>query len=330
MKPAAGALLFTLAVTLGGPTAVEAQQWTSGGPVYRSDIERREQQAEAARAALRKTHVVKYPAFMKGGEKPEIEGEAPPYAYLEQNEQPGTIIIDTQGRRLYYVLTGGKAYAYPISVGRIGFTWTGTEKISRIATWPTWTPPSDMRRRQPGLPVTVTGGLINPLGARALYLGNSIYRIHGTNNPRSIGRASSSGCFRMMNKHVIHLAGLARTGTKVRVASSYSGASDSAPLSSLFSGFGSPEPAGAKKPDAKKAKKKNAIKKKVAKKPDSEASGPAATAVEKKASDVKPADVKPAETQPAAISAPPRQAADSKASDTKVSNADASAAAKPH
>ena len=116
--------------------------------------------------------------------------------YLENNEPPGTVIVDTGGRKLYYVLPGKQAYAYPISVGRDGFTWTGTERISRIASWPSWTPPPDMRQRQPGLPITVSGGLINPLGAKALYLGNTIYRIHGTNNERSIGRASSSGCFR--------------------------------------------------------------------------------------------------------------------------------------
>ena len=91
-----------------------------------------------------------------------------------------------------------------------------------------------MRRRQPGLPITVSGGLINPLGAKALYLGNSIYRIHGTNNKRSIGRASSSGCFRMLNKHVVHLATLAKIGTKVRVMRSYSGVSSTMPLSMLF------------------------------------------------------------------------------------------------
>jgi lipoprotein-anchoring transpeptidase ErfK/SrfK len=174
---------------------------------------------------------------MDGGEKPDIAPEKPPIVYLEKNEQPGTIIIDTSGRKLYYVLPDKRAYAYPISVGRDGFAWTGTERISRIMSWPTWTPPPEMRQRQPGLPITVSGGLINPLGAKALYLGNTIYRIHGTNNARSIGRASSSGCFRMMNEHVTHLATLARIGTTVRVVSSYSGVSETAPLSSLFSGF---------------------------------------------------------------------------------------------
>jgi lipoprotein-anchoring transpeptidase ErfK/SrfK len=232
------------------PAQVHAQaHWSGSSPVFQSDIEARNRKLEAERAARAKSYEpTKYPAYMKGGEKPDIAPEKPPIVYLDNKEQPGTIIIDTQGRKLYYVLPGNRAYAYPISVGRVGFTWTGTERVSRIAAWPSWTPPSEMRQRQPGLPVTVTGGLINPLGARALYLGNSIYRIHGTNNDRSIGRASSSGCFRMMNQHVVHLASLARVGTKVRVVSSYSGVSDGAPLSALFSGFGSSdEPAPTKR-----------------------------------------------------------------------------------
>jgi hypothetical protein len=114
-----------------------------------------------------------------------------------------------------------------------------------------------MHKRQPGLPITVSGGLINPLGAKALYLGNTIYRIHGTNNERSIGRASSSGCFRMMNPHVVHLSSIAGVGTTVRVVPSYSGVNTSAPLASIFSGlsFGSDTPPPAKKA-VKKSKKK--------------------------------------------------------------------------
>jgi lipoprotein-anchoring transpeptidase ErfK/SrfK len=140
---------------------------------------------------------------------------------LNKSENPGTIIVDTGGKRLFYVLEGNRAYQYPISVGREGFTWTGTERISRIADWPTWTPPAEMRQREPWLPITMSGGINNPLGAKALYLGNTLYRIHGTNDPRTIGRAASSGCFRMMNHHVIHLATLAGVGTQVRVVSRY-------------------------------------------------------------------------------------------------------------
>ena len=225
--------------------ATWAAQANAQAPVFQSDIERHERELEAQREARRKSYgPVVYPKFMDGGEKPNIAPAKPPVVYLEKNEPPGTIIVDTGGRKLYYVLPGKEAYAYPISVGRDGFTWTGTEKISRIVSWPSWTPPPEMRQRQPGLPITVSGGVINPLGAKALYLGNSIYRIHGTNNERSIGKASSSGCFRLMNEHVTHLATLARVGTTVRVVSNYSGANESMPLSSLFSGigFGSDEP----------------------------------------------------------------------------------------
>jgi lipoprotein-anchoring transpeptidase ErfK/SrfK len=228
------------------PLQANAQVWNGGSPVFQSDIEAQARKQEAERAARRSASPDVYPAFMKGGETPVIAPEKPPVVYLGADEPVGSIIVDTSGRRLYYVLPGKQAYAYPISVGRDGFTWTGTERISRIASWPTWTPPPEMRQRQKGLPVTVTGGLLNPLGAKALYLGNSIYRIHGTNNDRTIGRASSSGCFRMMNEHVTHLAMLAHVGTTVRVVSSYPGVSTSAPLSSLFSGFGASDPVPAK------------------------------------------------------------------------------------
>jgi lipoprotein-anchoring transpeptidase ErfK/SrfK len=232
--------VLALAVVVSPSAVAQAQGWSgTGAPVFQSDIEREAQQREAARATIRASNApAAYPAHMSGGDKPAIAPEEPPIVYLEQNEAPGTIIVDTQGRKLYYVLPGKKAYAYPISVGRDGFQWTGTERISRIAAWPSWTPPSEMRSRQKGLPVTVTGGLINPLGAMALYLGSSIYRIHGTNNDRTIGRASSSGCFRLTNRHVVHLATIARVGTTVRVVSSYPGVSEAAPLSSLSSFFG--------------------------------------------------------------------------------------------
>ena len=227
------------AVTWAASEARAQAQWSSGGPVFQSDVERRERQLEAERAERRKSYgPTVYPKFMDGGAKPDITPAKPSVVYLSQNEPPGTIIVDTGGRKLYYVLPDRRAYAYPISVGREGFEWTGTERISRIASWPSWTPPPEMHKRQPGLPITVSGGVINPLGAKALYLGSTIYRIHGTNNERTIGRASSSGCFRMMNEHVVHLATLARIGTTVRVVANYSGANESAPISSIFSGFG--------------------------------------------------------------------------------------------
>ena len=199
-------------VIAAGP-ALAQSAWSGSTPAFDSDARRVAEQAEAERAARRATQSpVAYPKHMDGGERPDIKPAEPPIVYFDQNEDAGSIIIDTQGRKLYYVLPGKKAYQYPISVGRDGFTWSGTERISRIAAWPAWTPPPEMHKRQPGLPITVSGGLKNPQGARAIYLGNTIYRIHGTNNDRTVGRANSSGCFRLTNEHVVHLASIAKVG----------------------------------------------------------------------------------------------------------------------
>lgn len=157
------------------------------------------------------------PQVRSGGPRPVIAAKAPETVPFNNKEVPGTIIIDSEARVLYYTLSETEAYKYPISVGREGFDWTGTEKISRIADWPDWYPPAEMRERQPELPVKMTGGLRNPLGVKALYLGKTLYRIHGTNDPKSIGQAASSGCFRMLNNHVVHLASLVDIGTVVRV-----------------------------------------------------------------------------------------------------------------
>ena len=129
----------------------------------------------------------------------------------------GSIVIDTAGRRLYYVLSSTTAYRYPIAVGKQGFAWSGVEKISRKVAWPDWYPPAEMRARKPGLPVHMQGGVRNPLGAMALYLGSTLYRIHGTNDVSSIGTATSSGCIRMTNGNVTHLASIAGVGTTVHV-----------------------------------------------------------------------------------------------------------------
>ena len=160
------------------------------------------------------------PKIADGGPRPAIDPIAPQRTYVQTRYAPGTIIIDTAGRQLLLTQEGGTALRYPISVGREGFSWTGEEKISRIAEWPDWHPPAEMRERDPKLPEKMTGGLKNPLGAKALYLGNTLYRIHGTNDAKSIGRASSSGCFRMLNGHVIDLAERVGVGTKVVVVSS--------------------------------------------------------------------------------------------------------------
>jgi lipoprotein-anchoring transpeptidase ErfK/SrfK len=143
--------------------------------------------------------------------------------YLKQvvgyngKEKPGTLIIDTPTRHLYLVQDGGKAIRYGIGVGRPGFTWAGVKAVSQKREWPDWRPPDEMLKRRPDLPSYMAGGPNNPLGARALYLGSSLYRIHGSNEPWTIGQAVSSGCIRMRNEDVIDLYERVRVGTKVVV-----------------------------------------------------------------------------------------------------------------
>jgi lipoprotein-anchoring transpeptidase ErfK/SrfK len=132
-------------------------------------------------------------------------------------EKPGNIVVDTPNRFLYYVLGNGRAIRYGIGVGRPGFEWAGVKSVTRKAEWPSWTPPAEMLKRRPDLPRFMEGGPDNPMGARALYLGSSLYRIHGTNEPHTIGENVSSGCIRMMNEDVVDLYNRVRVGTKVTV-----------------------------------------------------------------------------------------------------------------
>lgn len=136
---------------------------------------------------------------------------------LSSPEPPGTILIDTSARRLYFVEPGGRAQSYHVGIGSEGFGWTGTETISAKREWPDWRPPASMRARRPDLPTFVPGGPDNPMGARALYLGQTLYRIHGTNEPETVGSAASSGCFRLTNTDIIDLYERVRIGAKVRV-----------------------------------------------------------------------------------------------------------------
>jgi len=139
----------------------------------------------------------------------------------ETDHAPGTIIVDTAERYLYFVLEDGEAIRYGIGVGREGFSWTGTTTLARKAEWPAWRPPAAMRKRQPELPAYMEGGPDNPLGARALYLYeggvDTLYRIHGTSEPWTIGHAVSSGCIRMLNEEVIDLYERAEVGATVIV-----------------------------------------------------------------------------------------------------------------
>jgi lipoprotein-anchoring transpeptidase ErfK/SrfK len=155
------------------------------------------------------------------GVVPQQEEASPQFqkqvVFFRSNEEPGTLIIHTSERFLYLVMGNNRALRYGVGVGRDGFTWMGLHKITRKAEWPDWRPPPEMIERQPYLPRFMAGGPGNPLGARALYIGTTIYRIHGTNQPHTIGHAVSSGCFRMVNNDVVDLFDRVPVGTRVIV-----------------------------------------------------------------------------------------------------------------
>jgi lipoprotein-anchoring transpeptidase ErfK/SrfK len=136
---------------------------------------------------------------------------------IDRKYQPGTIVVRTRERKLYYVTERGQALRYGVGVGREGFEWGGNARISRKAEWPDWRPPREMLERQPGLPTYMPGGPDNPLGARALYIGDTLYRIHGTREAHTIGGAVSSGCIRMLNNDVIDLYDRVKVGAQVYV-----------------------------------------------------------------------------------------------------------------
>jgi lipoprotein-anchoring transpeptidase ErfK/SrfK len=162
---------------------------------------------------------------MNGREMQYLDEEARPQASpiprqrveFSTEHAPGTIVISTTERRLYYVTSRGQAIEYGVGVGRPGFEWTGTKRVTAKREWPSWTPPAEMLLRRPDLPRYMSGGPDNPLGARALYLGSSLYRIHGSNEPETIGQAVSSGCIRMLNEDVVDLYDRVRVGTRVVV-----------------------------------------------------------------------------------------------------------------
>ncbi len=160
--------------------------------------------------------------FTRGapGARPDMYGGSPTTRGMvsyPSGERPGTIVISTRERRLYYIVGNGRAISYGIGVGRDGFAWSGVKTVTAKREWPGWTPPAAMLRRRPDLPRYMPGGPDNPLGARALYLGSSLYRIHGSNEPHTIGQAVSSGCFRMTNADVVDLYNRVRVGAKVIV-----------------------------------------------------------------------------------------------------------------
>lgn len=136
---------------------------------------------------------------------------------FQSRQKPGSIVIVTRDRALYYILGNGKAVKYKVATAKRGFEWSGTNSVSAKVKWPDWRPPAQMRKRRPDLPAHMQGGPENPLGARAIYLGSTIYRIHGTNEPASIGKAASSGCIRMLNADVSELFQHVKLGATVTV-----------------------------------------------------------------------------------------------------------------
>ena len=171
--------------------------------------------ASAARVYNRDTNTWEEASAAKPGRKgSSIRKEIVEYS---GKFKPGTIVVETSERRLYLVLEGGKAMKYGIGVGRDGFRWSGQHRITRTAEWPGWTPPAAMRKRVPDLPAYMPGGPNNPLGARALYIGSTLYRIHGTSEPWTIGQAVSSGCIRLTNEDIIDLYDRVKVGALVVV-----------------------------------------------------------------------------------------------------------------
>jgi lipoprotein-anchoring transpeptidase ErfK/SrfK len=173
--------------------------------------------ASQSQAQLRQPDVGDQPGLITD-DSVELDPEFRKTAVLYRtNEAPGTIIVATAERHLYLVQGNGRAIRYGIGVGREGFTWSGMERVTRMLEWPDWTPPEEMIVRQPYLPRFMAGGETNPLGARALYLGNTVYRIHGTNQPSTIGTFVSSGCIRLTNEDVMDLYRRVRVGTRIVV-----------------------------------------------------------------------------------------------------------------
>lgn len=222
----AGALLLGAGLLVLTPTSPsQAQGWLPWGGFFDGprtyepprryyDYDRPLRRYDRDRQGRRKSREAE---IKNGGAQPDISPKAPPIVAFPYTYPVASIVIDQSRRKLYYVIQEGRAYEYPIAVGREGFSWTGTETVSRKQSWPDWHPPPEMRARDTSLPKKMTGGVRNPLGAVALYLGDTQYRIHGTNDAKSIGSAQSSGCFRMINSAALHLSTLADVGTVVTV-----------------------------------------------------------------------------------------------------------------
>jgi lipoprotein-anchoring transpeptidase ErfK/SrfK len=204
--------LLILSILIGPAVAQPLAMAEPGNGSLFDHLEQRQQQMLRLRQS---TGAAEQPAGEASvNTDPRLRPQIVPYP---GHERPGTVIVDTPNTYLYFVLGGGRALRYGIGVGRDGFTWSGTQAVSRKAEWPEWSPPPEMIARQPYLPRWMAGGPGNPLGARALYIARTEFRIHGTNDPKSIGSAVSSGCIRMLNEDVIELYERVGVGTKVVV-----------------------------------------------------------------------------------------------------------------
>ncbi len=174
--------------------------------------------AQTAEPGQDEMNIADQPGYQPTPEEDQLTGAFEKQeVFFRTNEASGTVIIDTKGRFLYLLQGNNRALRYGIGVGRDGFQWSGLQKIARKLEWPDWRPPPEMIERQPYLPRFMAGGPGNPLGARALYLGETVYRIHGTNQPQTIGQSVSSGCFRLVNPDVMDLFDRVPVGTKVVV-----------------------------------------------------------------------------------------------------------------
>ena len=167
--------------------------------------------------AMPGSYASQFPAMGGGDERPLVSPIPRETVAYNGPYAPGTIVVSTSERRLYFVLPGGQALRYGVGVGRPGFTWAGASYVANKREWPDWTPPAQMLLRRPDLPRHMEGGIDNPLGARALYIAGTLYRIHGSNEPDTIGQAVSSGCIRMTNDDVVDLYGRASVGARVVV-----------------------------------------------------------------------------------------------------------------
>jgi lipoprotein-anchoring transpeptidase ErfK/SrfK len=200
-----------------GPSARQVRQApAAAAPAYRYADPFGEPEPQMQPERRRMAALPSSPQEMVALREPSPEYRRQSVAY-DGPEAPGTIVIDTPSRFLYLVEGNGQATRYGIGVGRPGFTWSGIKTITAKKVWPDWTPPPQMLKRRPDLPRHMEGGPDNPLGARAMYLGSTLYRIHGTNEPHTIGQNVSSGCIRMMNEDVMDLYERVRVGTRVKV-----------------------------------------------------------------------------------------------------------------